>query len=99
MRRDADVSCLFVEAMSELRGGRARELLGEEGERLVDISARHFLNDAARVLDLEEAGVFRFLDAEELKQMLVESGFRPIEEKLSFGNPPQAVVLFAEAST
>jgi ubiquinone/menaquinone biosynthesis C-methylase UbiE len=96
MRRDADVSRLFVEAIEELRDGRARSILGEEGERILDVSARQFLNDAARVLDLEEAGIFRFLDSNELRDLVQAAGFEPIEEHFAFGNPPQAVVLIAE---
>jgi len=99
MRRDADVSRLFTEAIGELRSGRGREFFGDEGERSLDISARQFLNDAARILDLEEAGVFRFLDPEELRELVCEAGFRPIEEHLSFGDPAQAVILVAEAES
>jgi SAM-dependent methyltransferase len=99
MRRDADISRLFVDAMNELRAGRAREILGEGAERILDVSARHFLNDAARILDLEEAGVFQFLDIAELRDLVVKAGFRPIDEVLSFGDPPQAAVLIAEPRT
>lgn len=97
MRRDADVSRLFNEAVDELKSGRAREAFGAAGELLVEDSVRSFLNDAARLLDLEEAGIFRFMEADELRSLVVAAGFRPIDERLAFGDPPQATVLIAVA--
>jgi SAM-dependent methyltransferase len=95
LRRDADVSKLFLEGVDELRAGRARARLGGEAEKRLDDSARQFLNDAARVMDLEEEGVFRFLDQIELRRLVSDAGFEGVRESFGFGDPPQAVVVRA----
>ena len=61
----------------------------------LDAAAREYLNQASRLLDLEESGVFRFWDADELSQLVREAGFRVLRQNTSFGSPPQAVVLTA----
>ncbi len=93
LRRDADISRLYLEGVDELRQGRAREILGSGAEKQVDESVRSFLNDMARVLDLEEQGVFRFLDSDEIAALVSEVGFCSLTTSLAFGNPPQAVVI------
>jgi SAM-dependent methyltransferase len=96
LKRDADISRLYLEGVDELRGGRAREMFGPVAERNVNESVRSFLNDMARVLDLEEEGVFRFLDATEVVGLVTAAGFRSPTVVECFGNPPQAVVITAE---
>ncbi len=96
LRRDADISRLYLEGVDELRQGRAREVLGSGAETLLDESIRSFLNDMARVLDLEEQGVFRFLDPDEIVTLVSKVGFCSLTTSLSFGAPPQAVVIAAE---
>jgi ubiquinone/menaquinone biosynthesis C-methylase UbiE len=96
LRRDADFSKLYLEGIEELRAGRAREVFGAEGERQFSASATQFLNDAARVLDFEEAGVFRFWDGDELATAVEEAGFAIVSVADAFGTPPQAVVVCAE---
>jgi ubiquinone/menaquinone biosynthesis C-methylase UbiE len=95
LQRDADISRLYLESLDDLRGGRAREILGPGAELLIDESVRVFLNDMARILDLEEQGIFRFLDAQELVGLVQSAGFRDIETTKTFGDPPQAVVVIA----
>ncbi len=95
LRKDADISRLFVEGVRELRSGRASELLGSVGETAVDESLRRFLNDAARILDLEEAGRFHFWDEVELQEMVRRAGFSSVRTSGGFGDPPQAIVLSA----
>ena len=56
---------------------------------------RVFLNDAARLLQLEEAGRFQFWDGEELAAICERAGFEPLSYELAFGDPPQAVVVTA----
>jgi ubiquinone/menaquinone biosynthesis C-methylase UbiE/pimeloyl-ACP methyl ester carboxylesterase len=94
--RDADMSKLYTDGLAELRAGRARELFGERGEARLDDAARGYLNQASRLLDLEERGVFRFWDARELAQQVRRAGFRVVATASSLGDPPQAVVLVAE---
>ena len=93
--RDADISLLYVEAFEELKAGKMRSALPElalaDGANL----ARNFLNDAARILELEDMGAFRFMDAEELFQLALGAGFVDIDTRPGLGVPPQAVILSA----
>jgi ubiquinone/menaquinone biosynthesis C-methylase UbiE len=93
LRKDADISRLHVEGLEELRAGRAREVLGEDAAQSIDDLARSFLNDAAKILDFEEEGIFHFWDAEELSVIAQESGFRVLKTCPALGNPAQAIVL------
>ncbi len=95
LRPDADVSTLFVDGMSELRGGVLREAFGADAERSLAADSRAFLNQAAKVIDLEEQGVFSFWDAETMGQLVAKAGLQVIEHTASFGRPPQAIVLHA----
>lgn len=95
LQQDADISRLYLESVDELRAGRARELLGGHAEKVLDESVRTFLNDMARILDLEEQGVFRFLDAEAFVNLVEDAGFEDIESYGALGDPPQAVVVRA----
>jgi len=93
LRKDADISALHVEGLAELRAGRAREALGEDAAKCIDDLARSFLNDAAKILDLEEQGVFHFWDAPELARMATDAGFRVVKTCSALGDPAQAIVL------
>lgn len=99
LRRDADISRLYLDGVNELRAGRARALFGVEGERKLEESVRSFLNDMARVLDLEEQGIFTFLDSDEIERMASDVGFVSLSSTLCFGNPPQAVVIVGKKPT
>ena len=94
--RDADISKIYVESSTELRAGTALETFGEDGARTLEATQRSFLNEAAKILDLEETGAFRFWDAAELEQLVMLAGFASVSTRLEFGDPPQAVVLSAE---
>lgn len=95
LRPDADTSRIYAEGADELRSGRARELFGEEHDAILADSLQSFLNDAARLLDLEEQSVFRFFEADELASLLERVGFEVLGTERTFGTPPQAVVLTA----
>ena len=96
LRRDADMSKLYREGLAELRAGRARELLPSVSESVIENSARDYLNQAAKLLDFEEAGVFRFMDLDELTNLVVEAGFEVVSTTRSLGSPSQAVVVWAK---
>ena len=96
MRRDGDISNIFQEGLAELRQGLGRERLGDEGSEVLDAAARNLLNEGARLLELEESGTFRFWDPDELASMVRGAGFRKVRTSLSYGEPPQIVVLSAE---
>jgi ubiquinone/menaquinone biosynthesis C-methylase UbiE len=93
--RDADISRLYVEAFEELRTGAAGQDLPELREADLGTVARNFLNDAARILELEGAGAFHFMDPDELAEAVRCAGFEDVSTHRSLGTPPQAVVLSA----
>ena len=95
LRRDADISKLYVGGISELPPDRVRDHFGEEGLQDFDRLQRKFLNDAARLLNLEEAGRFRFWDPGELAELAAAAGFVEARTELVFGDPAQAVLLSA----
>ena len=53
---------------------------------------RHNPNSAAFLLRLTEEQTFRCFAPDQLRQMLEQAGFRSIEIRSSFGDPPQAHV-------
>lgn len=91
--RDADISRLYVESLAELRSGRAGGDLPELRDADLGHLARSFLNDAARILELEDVGAFRFMDPEELAGAAERAGFVDLRLERALGSPPQAVVL------
>ncbi len=95
LKRDADISRLHVEGLAELRAGRADAEFGREAAESIDEMARSFLNDASRILDLEEQGTFRFWDLDELNALVRSAGLRVERSFHALGDPPQAVVLVA----
>jgi ubiquinone/menaquinone biosynthesis C-methylase UbiE len=92
LKRDADISTICVDTIAALQRGRGREALGAEGERRMAGSLQRFINDAARLLDFEERGLFQFWSAPELGEMLGAAGFRDVTIESAFGDPPQALV-------
>jgi hypothetical protein len=96
MQKDADISKIYMEGLDELRRGLARERFGAEGERQLAESARTFLNDAARLLDLEEQGTFQFWEPDELVALTRGAGFSNLSVCSVFGTPPQAVMVSAD---
>jgi SAM-dependent methyltransferase len=95
LRRDADTSKICVDGISELRTGQGLASFGESRERKIDRALSGFINDAARLLDLEEQGLFRFWDRCELEAAVRKAGFIEMNTVSEFGDPPQAWVLTA----
>jgi len=94
--RDADMSKLYMDGIAELRSGLARELFGREGERQIEDAVRCYLNQASRLLELEEDGHFRFWDSAELTELVTMAGFHNVSAKQALGDPPQAVIVSGE---
>ena len=94
--RDADLSKIYVESLAELPRERLVELFGASAGDDVERMRQDFLNDAARIIDLEEFGIFRFWDPPEFCKMVARAGFSNIRMERTFGSPPQAVVLQAQ---
>jgi SAM-dependent methyltransferase/pimeloyl-ACP methyl ester carboxylesterase len=95
LKRDADISGICVDAVSELRRGRGREVLGSEGEKRLEEALKTFISDASRLLDLEEAGLFHFWSESELIAMVEAAGFRIERRDKGLGSSPQAHVVAA----
>jgi hypothetical protein len=53
------------------------------------------LNDAAKLLQMEEEGQFRFYDAAELKELVESVGFKVDSMDQAFGEPAQAMIVTA----
>jgi ubiquinone/menaquinone biosynthesis C-methylase UbiE/pimeloyl-ACP methyl ester carboxylesterase len=92
LRRDADVSGICVDGVAELRSGLGQEAFGED-ERQLPRALQSFINEAGRLLDLEEQGFFEFWDGPELVAMAKRAGFAELETWPAFGTPPQAHIL------
>jgi ubiquinone/menaquinone biosynthesis C-methylase UbiE/pimeloyl-ACP methyl ester carboxylesterase len=91
--RDADISLLYAESVAEFRLGVAgTDLVGIEDMEL-SVVAQNFLNDAARILQLEEMGIFQFWEAADLKDLVSNEGFSDVEVTASLGSPPQALIV------
>ena len=95
LKKDADVSRIFRRGLAEFEDSRAQPYFDPVEIRDLPAASRGFLSEAARLLDLEEAGVFEFRDPEEWVAMLSEAGFESIRRATSFGYPPQAMILSA----
>jgi len=95
LRRDADISRLYVEGLAELRSSEfKRDLRGiDEGD--FEEIARDFLNDASRILDFEEDGIFSFWEPDEFEDLVRSVGFESLRSKCLLGDPPQAIVVSA----
>jgi SAM-dependent methyltransferase/dienelactone hydrolase len=93
--RDADISRIYVEAYAELQAGEMGSELPELQQRELGGMARSFLNDAAKILELEDTGAFHFWEPDELIELLGECGFTHPRATRSLGAPPQAVVVSA----
>jgi len=95
LRPDADISKLFVDGLAELKPSGNRKNLGHISDTEFEDLTRDFLNDASKILDLEEAGQFRFWAPEELCELVASAGFSSTSARLALGEPEQAVVLTA----
>jgi ubiquinone/menaquinone biosynthesis C-methylase UbiE len=95
IRRDGDLSKIYNESLRELHPALLRERFGAAVAADIEAVRQTFLSDAARILDLEEFGYFRFWDAHELALLVEAAGFRDVRTGSSLGDPPQAVVLSA----
>ena len=92
---DADISRIYVEAYAELQVGEAAACLPELQGGDLGTMARSFLNDAAKILELEDSGAFHFWEPEQLGALVEGCGFEAVEWSRSLSNPSQAGVISA----
>jgi ubiquinone/menaquinone biosynthesis C-methylase UbiE/pimeloyl-ACP methyl ester carboxylesterase len=95
MRRDADISRIYINAIAELPPDRRRSHFELNLAEDFDELQRVFLNDAARLMQMEQDGQFQFYDKDEFSDMIRGAGFTSISAEHAFGDPPQAVILSA----
>ena len=93
LRRDADMSKLFVEGAAELRVRWDSELVEWAGQASFEDAIRGYMNEASRLLDLEEHGMFAFWDLADLRALLEQEGFVVVRVDESFGDPAQAAIV------
>ena len=74
LRRDADISKIYSVGIRELESGAAKNVFGALNMSALGDLARSTLNDASKILDLEEQGQFRFWDASELEALVRRCG-------------------------
>jgi len=93
LRKDADISKLFLQLHSELLSLGVGDPLAQQAGENLTTWLREFLNNASRLLDLEELGLFHFWDEAELAAFVRSAGFDEVETTSAFGRPPQAIVV------
>lgn len=94
-KRDADLSSLYQQTMLDITPDVLETMAGPGSKVSFDQVQRNYLNDASRLVDLEETGRFRFRESEELAALVAEAGFEQIRTFPALGEPPQAVVVSA----
>ena len=77
------------------RSTAADERFGDAVANNIESVRQTFLSDAARILDLEEFGYFRFWDEDELVKLVEAAGFVDVTTATSLGRPPQAIIVSA----
>jgi ubiquinone/menaquinone biosynthesis C-methylase UbiE/dienelactone hydrolase len=90
-RPDTDMSEIFTRLVDDVGRGRVSPPPGMDRERFLD-ELRAYTSSAAFLLRLADEQTFRFFAPEQLRQLLEQAGFRSIEVRPSFGDPPQAYV-------
>jgi SAM-dependent methyltransferase len=90
-RPDSDMSQIFTKLVEDVGAGRFPPPPGMDRERFLD-ELRAYTSSAAFLLRLTEEQTFRFLGPDQLRHMLEQCGFRSVEVRPSFGDPPQAHV-------
>lgn len=96
LKSDADISRIYETGVAELVPDRVRARFGDRAANAFHSLQRAFLNDAAKLMDLEESGHFRFWDAADLVDLVARAGFLEASATVGFGDPPQAVVVSAK---
>jgi ubiquinone/menaquinone biosynthesis C-methylase UbiE len=91
MKPDTDISKIYKEFVDSVATGRLAPPPGLGRDKFLD-ELRCYTNSAAFLLRLAEERTFRLFPAEELRTMLEEAGFREVEVRAGFGDPPQAYV-------
>jgi hypothetical protein len=90
-RPNTDMSEIFTKLVDDVGCGRVPPPSGMDRARFLD-ELRAYTNSAAFLLRLTDEQTFRLLGPDDLRHMLEQAGFRSVELRPSFGDPPQAYV-------
>ncbi len=90
-RPNTDMSEIFTKLVDDVERGRVPPPPGMDRGRFLD-ELRAYTSSAAFLLRLADEQTFRFFAPDHLRQMLQQAGFRSVEVRPSFGDPPQAHV-------
>jgi hypothetical protein len=85
------MSEIVMRLVDDVGRGRVSPPPGMDRERFLD-ELRAYTSSAAFLLRLTDEQTFRFFTPEQLRQLLEQAGFRSVEVRPSFGDPPQAYV-------
>jgi SAM-dependent methyltransferase len=92
LKPNFDFSETHVESMRRIAEMPADALPPGETRESLLAALRGFSSYVATLVELEEQGAFRFLDAAALHQMLARAGFTEIQVFDGLGDPGQAVI-------
>ncbi len=97
LQRDAETSRLYLGIVMRLQQMPADLLPGEGDPETIRASliaaARRFVDHGASLFRMEEEGLFRFYEAEDLARLVSLRGFVDVRVETSLGHPPQALVV------
>ena len=90
LKPDADMSKAFHDLAEKINLGD-RPIEGYSKEALLE-SAQEYINSTSYLSDLEEEGVFKFYNEEELFNLIKKGSFKQIEVFETGGNPPKILI-------
>ena len=94
VKPDTDFSVIFMEFVEGVSRGRIPPPQGIDTERFLE-EIRTYTSSAAFLLRLAEEQTFQLFSAEELTRTMAAAGFRVLEVRPGFGDPPQALICVA----
>ncbi len=95
MRPDADISQIYTRALAGVEDGQFDSFFPGASRAQIMQAARAFLNDGAKLMDLEEAGAFQFWSEIAFRKLIESAGLRVESVFPCLGSPQQAIVASA----
>jgi ubiquinone/menaquinone biosynthesis C-methylase UbiE/esterase/lipase len=92
LKPDIDMSKPIHELIQKIRTAEELPYFQDKDRTQIMRAVQIYINSAAYLLDLEEEQVFRFYNANELKELLMGSRFKDIQLHETFGQPAQGVI-------
>lgn len=95
LRPDVDMGGPLKRLKEKVEAGDQQLVDGWQGPKLL-AAVQDYVNAAARLIDLEMDGRFRFYEREEFEDLVRSCGFSVKKVALSFGDPAAAIIVVAE---